>query len=136
LVLPHWSFRPYGPAASSALACTSAISRRAKKTSIADGSKANHLTYLGDAIIGKGVNVVPAITRNYLREQVHDHDRGRRVHRLRQHAGGAGATARTRPRARRTITKEVPGEPAGAREADDTSGLEAAGETKVVSRVR
>jgi bifunctional UDP-N-acetylglucosamine pyrophosphorylase / glucosamine-1-phosphate N-acetyltransferase len=37
-----------------------------KKTAIADGSKANHLTYLGDAIIGKGVNVgAGTITCNY-----------------------------------------------------------------------
>jgi bifunctional UDP-N-acetylglucosamine pyrophosphorylase/glucosamine-1-phosphate N-acetyltransferase len=37
-----------------------------KKTLIADGSKANHLTYLGDAIIGKGVNVgAGTITCNY-----------------------------------------------------------------------
>ncbi|HEU4592452.1 MAG TPA: bifunctional UDP-N-acetylglucosamine diphosphorylase/glucosamine-1-phosphate N-acetyltransferase GlmU [Steroidobacteraceae bacterium] len=37
-----------------------------KKTEIADGSKANHLTYLGDAIIGKGVNVgAGTITCNY-----------------------------------------------------------------------
>ena len=37
-----------------------------KKTVVADGSKANHLTYLGDAIIGKGVNVgAGTITCNY-----------------------------------------------------------------------
>jgi bifunctional UDP-N-acetylglucosamine pyrophosphorylase/glucosamine-1-phosphate N-acetyltransferase len=37
-----------------------------KKTVIADGSKANHLTYLGDALIGKGVNVgAGTITCNY-----------------------------------------------------------------------
>jgi bifunctional UDP-N-acetylglucosamine pyrophosphorylase/glucosamine-1-phosphate N-acetyltransferase len=37
-----------------------------KKTTIADGSKANHLTYLGDAVIGKGVNVgAGTITCNY-----------------------------------------------------------------------
>ncbi len=37
-----------------------------KKTEIGDGSKANHLTYLGDAIIGKGVNVgAGTITCNY-----------------------------------------------------------------------
>ena len=37
-----------------------------KKTEIADGSKANHLTYLGDAIVGKGVNVgAGTITCNY-----------------------------------------------------------------------
>jgi bifunctional UDP-N-acetylglucosamine pyrophosphorylase / glucosamine-1-phosphate N-acetyltransferase len=37
-----------------------------KKTAISDGSKANHLTYLGDAVIGKGVNVgAGTITCNY-----------------------------------------------------------------------
>jgi len=37
-----------------------------KKTIVADGSKANHLTYLGDAVIGKGVNVgAGTITCNY-----------------------------------------------------------------------
>jgi bifunctional UDP-N-acetylglucosamine pyrophosphorylase/glucosamine-1-phosphate N-acetyltransferase len=37
-----------------------------KRTTIADGSKANHLTYLGDAIIGKRVNVgAGTITCNY-----------------------------------------------------------------------
>jgi bifunctional UDP-N-acetylglucosamine pyrophosphorylase/glucosamine-1-phosphate N-acetyltransferase len=37
-----------------------------KKTEIGDGSKANHLTYLGDAVIGKGVNVgAGTITCNY-----------------------------------------------------------------------
>jgi len=37
-----------------------------KKTEIADGSKANHLTYLGDAIVGKKVNVgAGTITANY-----------------------------------------------------------------------
>ena len=37
-----------------------------KKAEIDDGSKANHLTYLGDAVIGKGVNVgAGTITCNY-----------------------------------------------------------------------
>ncbi len=37
-----------------------------KKTLIADGSKANHLTYLGDAIVGEGVNIgAGTITCNY-----------------------------------------------------------------------
>jgi bifunctional UDP-N-acetylglucosamine pyrophosphorylase/glucosamine-1-phosphate N-acetyltransferase len=37
-----------------------------KKTTIADGSKANHLTYLGDAVVGKGVNIgAGTITCNY-----------------------------------------------------------------------
>ncbi len=37
-----------------------------KKTSMGDGSKASHLSYLGDAVIGKGVNVgAGTITCNY-----------------------------------------------------------------------
>ena len=37
-----------------------------KKTVVGEGSKANHLTYLGDAFIGKGVNVgAGTITCNY-----------------------------------------------------------------------
>ncbi len=37
-----------------------------KKTVVADGSKANHLTYLGDAVVGKGVNIgAGTITCNY-----------------------------------------------------------------------
>jgi bifunctional UDP-N-acetylglucosamine pyrophosphorylase/glucosamine-1-phosphate N-acetyltransferase len=37
-----------------------------KKTVVGEGSKANHLTYLGDAIIGRGVNVgAGTITCNY-----------------------------------------------------------------------
>ena len=37
-----------------------------KKTVLGEGSKANHLTYLGDAVIGKGVNVgAGTITCNY-----------------------------------------------------------------------
>jgi len=37
-----------------------------KKTRIGEGSKANHLTYLGDAVVGRGVNVgAGTITCNY-----------------------------------------------------------------------
>ena len=37
-----------------------------KKSELGDGSKANHLTYLGDALVGKGVNVgAGTITCNY-----------------------------------------------------------------------
>ncbi len=37
-----------------------------KKTELGEGSKANHLSYLGDAIIGKGVNIgAGTITCNY-----------------------------------------------------------------------
>lgn len=38
----------------------------AKKTDLGEGSKANHLSYLGDATIGKGVNIgAGTITCNY-----------------------------------------------------------------------
>jgi bifunctional UDP-N-acetylglucosamine pyrophosphorylase/glucosamine-1-phosphate N-acetyltransferase len=44
-----------------------------KKTRIGEGSKANHLTYLGDAVIGKGCNVgAGTITCNY--DGVHKHE--------------------------------------------------------------
>ena len=37
-----------------------------KKTDLGEGSKANHLSYLGDATIGKGVNIgAGTITCNY-----------------------------------------------------------------------
>lgn len=37
-----------------------------KKSTIADGSKVNHLTYIGDAVIGSGVNIgAGTITCNY-----------------------------------------------------------------------
>jgi bifunctional UDP-N-acetylglucosamine pyrophosphorylase/glucosamine-1-phosphate N-acetyltransferase len=43
-----------------------------KKTRLGRGSKANHLTYLGDAIIGAGVNIgAGSITCNY--DGVHKH---------------------------------------------------------------
>jgi bifunctional UDP-N-acetylglucosamine pyrophosphorylase/glucosamine-1-phosphate N-acetyltransferase len=43
-----------------------------KKTSLGKGSKANHLTYLGDATIGAGVNVgCGTITCNYDGERKH-----------------------------------------------------------------
>ncbi len=43
-----------------------------KKTTLGRGSKANHLTYLGDAEIGEGVNVgAGTITCNY--DGVHKH---------------------------------------------------------------
>jgi bifunctional UDP-N-acetylglucosamine pyrophosphorylase / glucosamine-1-phosphate N-acetyltransferase len=43
-----------------------------KKTSVGDGSKANHLSYLGDSVIGKNVNVgAGTITCNYDGEKKH-----------------------------------------------------------------
>ena len=48
------------------MACTSATSSRPRTRSIGVGSKANHLTYLGDAVIGCGVNIgAGTITCNY-----------------------------------------------------------------------
>src|SRR5581483_3571713 len=44
-----------------------------KKTFLGDGSKANHLTYLGDAVIGRGVNIgAGTITCNYDGFSKHD----------------------------------------------------------------
>jgi bifunctional UDP-N-acetylglucosamine pyrophosphorylase/glucosamine-1-phosphate N-acetyltransferase len=43
-----------------------------KKTSVGDGTKANHLSYLGDAVIGKNVNIgAGTITCNYDGEKKH-----------------------------------------------------------------
>jgi bifunctional UDP-N-acetylglucosamine pyrophosphorylase/glucosamine-1-phosphate N-acetyltransferase len=43
-----------------------------KKTTVGKGSKANHLTYLGDATVGAGVNVgCGTITCNYDGERKH-----------------------------------------------------------------
>jgi len=43
-----------------------------KKTTLGRGSKANHLTYLGDAVIGEGVNIgAGVITCNYDGERKH-----------------------------------------------------------------
>ena len=51
-----------------------------KKTSLGDGSKANHLTYLGDATIGSGVNVgAGTITCNYDSSEKHPTTIGDRV---------------------------------------------------------
>ena len=55
-----------GRRAGSARRRTSETSVETKKVTLARGSKANHLTYLGDAIIGEGVNVgAGVITCNY-----------------------------------------------------------------------
>ena len=51
-----------------------------KKTSLGDGSKVNHLTYLGDATIGSGVNVgAGTITCNYDGGEKHPTTIGDRV---------------------------------------------------------
>ena len=53
-------------ALSLASAVKSAISLRSKNTEIGDGSKVSHLSYVGDAKVGKDVNIgCGAITVNY-----------------------------------------------------------------------
>ena len=63
-----------------------------KKTALGAGSKAMHLTYLGDATIGANVNIgAGTITCNYDGEtQAPRRHRGRRVHRQRLTADRAG----------------------------------------------
>ena len=73
-------------------ACTSATSSRPRTRRLGVGSKANHLTYLGDAVIGAGVNIgAGTITCNYdgVNKSTTTH-RGRRLHRLERVAGRAG----------------------------------------------
>ena len=68
-----------------------------KKTTLGPGSKANHLSYLGDATIGANVNVgAGTITCNYDGDnEAPDGHRGRRLHRQRHAADCAGdASAR------------------------------------------
>ena len=74
-----------------------------KKTMLGEGSKANHLTYLGDATIGADVNIgAGTITCNYDGvDEAPDGHRRRRVHRQRFAAGGAGDDRRGRLRRRR-----------------------------------
>ena len=74
-----------------------------KNSEIGAGSKANHLSYVGDARVGSDVNIgAGTITCNYDgAEQVADGHRGWRLHRLGQHAGGAGAHRRRRDHRRR-----------------------------------
>ena len=73
-----------------------------KKIKLGKGSKANHLTYLGDAEIGAGVNIgAGTITCNY--DGVHKHTtviERRRFHRQRQHSGRARARGQGRLRGR------------------------------------
>jgi uncharacterized protein involved in type VI secretion and phage assembly len=69
----------------------------------ARGSKANHLTYLGDATIGTGVNIgAGTITCNYDgQNKMADRDRGRRIRRLRLDARRARDRRCRRHRGRR-----------------------------------
>ena len=86
--------------ARSARARTSATSVETKKITMGKGSKANHLTYLGDAVIGAGVNIGAGVDHLQLRRRKqapHDHRR-RRLRRLRLDAGRAGHAWRGRVR--------------------------------------
>ena len=73
-----------------------------KKARLGKGSKANHLSYLGDAEIGVGVNIgAGTITCNYdgVNKSTTTHRR-RRLHRFQLRAGGAGDDRQaTRPSA-------------------------------------
>ena len=62
-----------------------------KKSTVGKGSKVPHLSYIGDATIGEGVNIgAGSITCNYDGEKkLADHHRRRRVRRQRHHDGGA-----------------------------------------------
>ena len=71
-----------------------------KKSEIGTGSKANHLSYIGDAMIGAGVNVgAGTITCNYDgANKWRDRNRGSGVYRLGRHAGGARSGSVPGPR--------------------------------------
>jgi bifunctional N-acetylglucosamine-1-phosphate-uridyltransferase/glucosamine-1-phosphate-acetyltransferase GlmU-like protein len=59
-----------------------------KKTVLGEGSKASHLAYLGDAVIGTGVNIGAGTNHLQLRRrpEAGDHDRRRGFHRQRHAA--------------------------------------------------
>ncbi len=71
-----------------------------KKTTVGEGSKVNHLSYVGDGIIGEGVNIgAGTIFCNYDGEQKARHRaRRRRLHWQRQpaHRAGHGQEGRLR----------------------------------------
>ena len=78
-----------------------------KKTTLGKGSKANHLSYLGDATIGEKREHRRRHDHLQLRRraQAPDRHRGRRVHRQRQRSSSrrsASARARTSPPDRRS----------------------------------
>jgi len=62
-----------------------------KNADIGEGAKVNHLSYIGDAIIGEGVNVgAGTITCNYDGINKHNHNRRWCVHWLQFIPGGPG----------------------------------------------
>ncbi len=84
-----------------------------KNAILAEGAKANHLTYIGDADIGAGTNIgAGTITCNY--DGVFKHRTvigSARLHRLQHRAGGPGHDRRRRADRRRiVITADVPAE--------------------------
>ena len=90
---------------------TSATSSRSRKPRSAPGSKANHLSYVGDARIGRDVNVgAGTITCNYDGANKHrPMIERRRLHRLRHQAGRTGHRRRGRTiGAGSTISQDAP----------------------------
>ena len=109
-----------------------------KKTEIADGSKANHLTYLGDAVIGKGVNVgAGTITCNYdgVNKSTTTIEDGAFIGSGNMLVAPVRIGKDATTGAGSTITKDAPDGrlTLHARQADDARRLEAAGEETEVS---
>ena len=102
-----------GPAPTSARARTSATSSRSRTRRIEAGAKANHLTYIGDARVGAGVQHRRRHDHLQLRRlrQVPDGDRRAGLHRLEHVAGRAGDDRRRRHHRRRQHDR--PRRPAG-----------------------
>ena len=74
-----------------------------KNSRIGEGSKVPHLSYVGDAIVGRDSNIAAGnITANYDGFEKHPtHHRRQRAHRQRHHARGAGHRRRRRLHGRR-----------------------------------
>ena len=112
----------------------SATSSSSRRRDLGAGSKADHLSYLGDATIGPGANIgAGTITCNYdgvaqapdahrgggVRRQRHDarragHDRRRRLRRRRQHGHAGRAEGRARRSPAHARSRSPAGPPSGA----------------------
>ena len=113
--------------------CTSATSSRSRRARSGRGAKANHLAYVGDAVLGANVNFgAGAITANYDGANKHRTvDRRRRAHRQQLRARGAGHDRRGRDDRRRQhdrARRAAGGADARARATGHGRGLDAAGE--------
>ena len=82
-----------------------------KNSEIGQGSKANHLSYIGDSTIGSRVNIGAGTDHLQLRwrQQTSYHHRRRRLYRLRYSTSGASKSGEGRNhRSRFTITVDAP----------------------------